>query len=168
MLLSACSDYFQSLFSVNPCQHPIVILKDVNFEDLRTVVQFMYNGIVNVSSEKLPAVLKVRYISFQNIATIWQPYCIIIVADFYSVIFKMCHIKFQTADTLQIKGLGEKYSESVSSLISSAQSNTANTATGSRSNFESSTSSRLLSVPSQHSGESRQLSTESLPEFLHR
>ena len=59
MLLSACSDYFQSLFSVNPCQHPIVILKDVRFEDLQTVVQFMYNGIVNVSSEKLPDILKV-------------------------------------------------------------------------------------------------------------
>ena len=60
MLLSACSDYFQSLFSVNPCQHPIVILKDVKFEDLQTVVQFMYNGIVNVSSEKLPDILKVN------------------------------------------------------------------------------------------------------------
>lgn len=64
MLLSACSDYFQSIFSVNPCQHPIVILKDVNFEDLKTVVQFMYNGIVNVSSEKLPAVLKVGWFIF--------------------------------------------------------------------------------------------------------
>lgn len=50
----------QSLFSINPCQHPIVILKDVHFDDLQTVVQFMYNGVVNVSSEKLPAVLKVR------------------------------------------------------------------------------------------------------------
>ena len=60
MLLSACSDYFQILFSaVTPGQHPIVILKDVTFEDLDTVVQFMYNGIVNVSSDKLPAVLKV-------------------------------------------------------------------------------------------------------------
>lgn len=63
MLLSACSEYFQSLFSVNPCQHPIVILKDVSFDDLQTVVQFMYNGIVNVSSEKLPAVLKVRFLA---------------------------------------------------------------------------------------------------------
>ena len=62
MLLSACSDYFQSLFSVNPCQHPIVILKDVRFEDLQTVVQFMYNGIVNVSSEKLPDILKVMVV----------------------------------------------------------------------------------------------------------
>ena len=33
-------------------------IKDVNFEDLQTVVQFMYNGVVNVSSEKLPAILK--------------------------------------------------------------------------------------------------------------
>ena len=42
-------------------QHPIVILKDVAFEDLQTVVKFMYHGIVNVSSDKLPAVLKVIY-----------------------------------------------------------------------------------------------------------
>ena len=68
MLLSACSDYFQSLFSVNPCQHPIVILKDVRFEDLQTVVQFMYNGIVNVSSEKLPDILKVLLLLSLNSA----------------------------------------------------------------------------------------------------
>jgi BTB/POZ domain len=36
-----------------------VILKDVAFEDLQTVVKFMYHGIVNVSSDKLPGVLKV-------------------------------------------------------------------------------------------------------------
>lgn len=58
VVLSACSDYFQTLFAANPCRHPIVILKDVSFEDLQTVVKFMYHGIVNVSSDKLPAVLK--------------------------------------------------------------------------------------------------------------
>lgn len=58
VVLSACSEYFQALFSANPCQHPIVILKDVAFEDLQTVVKFMYHGIVNVSSDKLPGVLK--------------------------------------------------------------------------------------------------------------
>ena len=46
--------------SLSPPQHPIVILKDVAFEDLQTVVKFMYHGIVNVSSDKLPAVLKVN------------------------------------------------------------------------------------------------------------
>ena len=37
-----------------------MILKDVAFEDLQTVVKFMYHGIVNVSSDKLPSVLRVR------------------------------------------------------------------------------------------------------------
>ena len=37
-----------------------MILKDVAFEDLQTVVKFMYHGIVNVSSDKLPGVLKVK------------------------------------------------------------------------------------------------------------
>ena len=75
---------------------------------------------------------------------------------------------YQTADTLQIKGLGEKYSESVSSFIGSNQGKPNSLAAGRRAEFESSTSSKLLSVPSHQSGESRQLSTESLPEYLHR
>ncbi|XP_069686532.1 protein bric-a-brac 1 isoform X1 [Periplaneta americana] len=58
VVLSACSTYFQTLFSVNPCQHPIVILKDVKYTDLKTMVDFMYYGEVNVSQEQLPAILK--------------------------------------------------------------------------------------------------------------
>ncbi|XP_060534586.1 longitudinals lacking protein, isoforms H/M/V-like isoform X2 [Cylas formicarius] len=58
VVLSACSSYFQSLFTVNPCQHPIVILKDVKFVDLKTMVDFMYYGEVNVSQEQLPYILK--------------------------------------------------------------------------------------------------------------
>jgi hypothetical protein len=50
---------FQTLFSVNPCQHPIVILKDVKYNDLKTMVDFMYYGEVNVSHDQLPAILKV-------------------------------------------------------------------------------------------------------------
>lgn len=58
VVLSACSSYFQSLFTVNPCQHPIVILKDVKFLDLKVMVDFMYYGEVNVSQEQLPHILK--------------------------------------------------------------------------------------------------------------
>lgn len=58
VVLSACSSYFQSLFTVNPCQHPIVILKDVKFVDLKVMVDFMYYGEVNVSQEQLPHILK--------------------------------------------------------------------------------------------------------------
>lgn len=58
VVLSACSPYFQMLFSMNPCQHPIVILKDVKYDDLKIMVDFMYYGEVNISHEQLPAILK--------------------------------------------------------------------------------------------------------------
>ncbi|XP_060809609.1 protein tramtrack, beta isoform isoform X2 [Amyelois transitella] len=58
IVLSACSTYFQSLFVDNPSRHPIVILKDVTFADLRTMVDFMYYGEVNVTEEQLPQVLE--------------------------------------------------------------------------------------------------------------
>lgn len=60
VVLSACSTYFQSLFTVNPCQHPIVILKDVKFSDLKIMVDFMYYGEVNVSQDQLPSIIKVK------------------------------------------------------------------------------------------------------------
>ncbi len=148
MLLSACSDYFQSLFSINPCQHPIVILKDVHFEDLETVVQFMYNGVVNVSSDKLTGVLKVSASSNDVLVTL--------------TLVRIFYVFLQTADTLQIKGLGEKFSESVDRVMASGGAGMPVRGGG------SSAGPRLLSVPSQHSINSRQLSTESLPEYLHR
>ncbi|XP_046998399.1 longitudinals lacking protein, isoforms H/M/V-like, partial [Schistocerca americana] len=58
VVLSACSPYFQMLFTMNPCQHPIVILKDVKYDDLKIMVDFMYYGEVNISHEQLPAILK--------------------------------------------------------------------------------------------------------------
>lgn len=58
MVLAACSPYFQSLFITNPCKHPIVILKDVRFVDLKAIIDFMYRGEVNVSQDQLSALLK--------------------------------------------------------------------------------------------------------------
>lgn len=58
MVLAACSPYFQSLFMANPCKHPIIILKDVRFVDLKSIIDFMYRGEVNVSQDKLSALLK--------------------------------------------------------------------------------------------------------------
>jgi hypothetical protein len=58
MVLSACSPFFQSLFLSNPCKHPIVILKDVRFVDLKAIIDFMYRGEVNVSQDQLSILLK--------------------------------------------------------------------------------------------------------------
>ncbi|XP_050295088.1 protein bric-a-brac 1-like isoform X2 [Anthonomus grandis grandis] len=59
MVLSACSPYFQSLFVENPCQHPIVILKDIKWPELKAAVEFMYKGEINVSQEQIGPLLKV-------------------------------------------------------------------------------------------------------------
>lgn len=57
-VLSACSPFFQGLFVENHCQHPIVILKDFKYAELRAIVDFMYHGEVNVSREQLSSLLK--------------------------------------------------------------------------------------------------------------
>lgn len=56
--LNEVSFALQTLFILNPCKHPIVILKDVRYNDLKTLVDFMYYGEVNVSQERLPHIIK--------------------------------------------------------------------------------------------------------------
>ncbi|KAJ1524864.1 hypothetical protein ONE63_009730 [Megalurothrips usitatus] len=58
MVLSVCSPYFKDLFKVNPCKHPIVILKDTGYKELEALLQFMYRGEVNVRQEELAMFLK--------------------------------------------------------------------------------------------------------------
>lgn len=59
VVLSACSPYFQSLFMDNPCRHPIIIMRDIKYCDLKAVVDFMYRGEINVSQDQISALLKV-------------------------------------------------------------------------------------------------------------
>lgn len=59
IVLSACSPYFQSLFVDNPCQHPIIIMRDVKWHELKAVVEFMYKGEINVSQEQIGPLLRV-------------------------------------------------------------------------------------------------------------
>lgn len=49
-MLSACSTYFDSIFSQYEESNPIVILKDVKFSDIKALVQFMYKGEINVDN----------------------------------------------------------------------------------------------------------------------
>jgi len=58
MLLSACSPYFRELLKGNQCSHPIIVLRDVKYDDLTSLLQFMYNGEVNVAQEQLNSFLK--------------------------------------------------------------------------------------------------------------
>lgn len=42
----------------NPCQHPVVILKDVKHSEIVALLRFMYQGEVNVRQEDLSSFLK--------------------------------------------------------------------------------------------------------------
>ncbi|XP_058176650.1 longitudinals lacking protein, isoforms H/M/V [Anopheles ziemanni] len=57
ILLSACSPYFKEVFKENPCQHPVIIFKNVRYTDLMSLVEFMYQGEVSVAQEQLPSFL---------------------------------------------------------------------------------------------------------------
>ncbi|XP_026840356.1 protein tramtrack, alpha isoform isoform X1 [Drosophila persimilis] len=59
MVLSACSPYFNALFINHPEKHPIVILKDVPYSDMKSLLDFMYRGEVSVDQERLTAFLRV-------------------------------------------------------------------------------------------------------------
>ncbi|XP_076163296.1 uncharacterized protein LOC143144598 isoform X2 [Ptiloglossa arizonensis] len=57
MILSSCSDYLADLLRENPCQHPIILMKDLKFWEVEALVKFMYRGEVNVAHDKLPQLL---------------------------------------------------------------------------------------------------------------
>jgi hypothetical protein len=59
MVLSACSPYFQSLFFDNPCQHPIIIMRDVKWPELKAIVEFMYKGEINVCQDQISPLLSI-------------------------------------------------------------------------------------------------------------
>ncbi|KAI5713897.1 hypothetical protein M8J76_007350 [Diaphorina citri] len=59
IVLSACSPYFQALFVGHPDRHPIVILKDIPYVDMRSLLDFMYRGEVSVDQDRLTTFLKV-------------------------------------------------------------------------------------------------------------
>lgn len=57
-----CNDFLfslQALFVGHPDKHPIVILKDVPYTDMRSLLDFMYRGEVSVDQDRLTAFLKV-------------------------------------------------------------------------------------------------------------
>uniref|UniRef100_A0A1B6LKP4 BTB domain-containing protein n=1 Tax=Graphocephala atropunctata TaxID=36148 RepID=A0A1B6LKP4_9HEMI len=58
VVLSACSPYLEALLSQHYEKHPILILKDVSFHELKAMLDYMYRGEVNISQEQLGTFLK--------------------------------------------------------------------------------------------------------------
>ncbi|XP_018792613.1 PREDICTED: longitudinals lacking protein, isoforms J/P/Q/S/Z-like isoform X2 [Bactrocera latifrons] len=58
VVLSACSPFFATLLQQQYDKHPIFILKDVKYQELRAMMDYMYRGEVNISQDQLAALLK--------------------------------------------------------------------------------------------------------------
>ena len=59
VILSACSPFFRQILRRNPHQHPLLYLKGVKYKELLSVLNFMYQGEVNVAQEELNSFLAV-------------------------------------------------------------------------------------------------------------
>eukprot|EP00092_Neocalanus_flemingeri_P013215 GFUD01014242.1.p1 GENE.GFUD01014242.1~~GFUD01014242.1.p1 ORF type:complete len:314 (+),score=96.19 GFUD01014242.1:30-971(+) len=59
VILSACSPFFRTILRRNKHEHPLLYLKGVKYADLVSVLNFMYQGEVNVAQEELNSFLAV-------------------------------------------------------------------------------------------------------------
>lgn len=63
VILATFSPYFRAIFEAqpftnNPCQYPVIVIKDLAYPELRAILEFIYRGEVSISRDKLPAVLQ--------------------------------------------------------------------------------------------------------------
>ncbi|CAH1405604.1 unnamed protein product [Nezara viridula] len=58
VVLSACSPYFQRIFSETPCKHPVIVLKDLKGWEVQAIIDFMYRGEISVGQDQLGALMK--------------------------------------------------------------------------------------------------------------
>ena len=57
VILSACSPFFRSILKVNKHPHPLLYLKGIKYEDMLSILDFMYHGEVNVAQVELSSFL---------------------------------------------------------------------------------------------------------------
>jgi len=57
VILSACSNTFKAILKEAPSPHPIIVLWDVDARDLSAILDFMYNGQVDIRQEDLESFL---------------------------------------------------------------------------------------------------------------
>ena len=72
VVLSVSSPYFKTILKSNPCKHPVLIFNDIPDETLQWIIEFMYNGAVNIPTSKIDEFLaaaqtfKIQGLSTEN------------------------------------------------------------------------------------------------------
>jgi len=59
VILSACSPFFRKVLKRNRHDHPLLYLKGVKYQDLVSLLNFMYHGQVHIAQEELDAFLTI-------------------------------------------------------------------------------------------------------------
>ena len=59
LVLSACSEYFKSIFKKSKHSHPLLCLEGVSSKDVRNMMDYMYNGELQIFQEDLDRFLNV-------------------------------------------------------------------------------------------------------------
>ncbi|KAB7501649.1 Longitudinals lacking protein [Armadillidium nasatum] len=58
VVLSTCSEYFEDMFERIQCQHPYIVFKDIEPNEMELLLNYMYQGEVNVVQDSLPNLIK--------------------------------------------------------------------------------------------------------------
>lgn len=72
LVLAASSSYFRNLFSrmTNTFHYPIIVLREVPVIDLKTIIQFIYHGEVNVSQTRVDSLMRcANYLQIDGMAS---------------------------------------------------------------------------------------------------
>ena len=59
LVLSACSDYFKTLFKTNKHPHPLLCLEGISSSDISNILDYIYNGEVKIFQDDLDRFLTV-------------------------------------------------------------------------------------------------------------
>jgi len=70
LLLCAGSGYLEEILTENPSDHPTIVLSQINYEEMRLLVEFMYSGEVPVATDKLHTLLEAAQIL--KIKGLWE------------------------------------------------------------------------------------------------
>jgi len=59
LVLSACSEYFKTLFKKNKHSHPMICLEGVNSQELNNALDYIYNGEIQIYQDHLDRFLNI-------------------------------------------------------------------------------------------------------------
>ena len=49
LVLSTCSDFFEEIFEKTPCKHPVIVLKDIDAQNMESLLSYIYCGEVRLT-----------------------------------------------------------------------------------------------------------------------